>query len=86
MCLLLKRVGYSGRFKGKSPYEIPNYREDISRGVTSDTVCGHGAKRQSNVYTGTELLGIGTMHKSNAVPIRKDSPDAAVEIAQMRRN
>jgi len=86
MCLLLKRVGYSGRFKGKSPYEIPNYRDGISRGVTSDTVCAHGPKKPNNIYTGNELLGIGVMHKSNAVPIRKDSPEAAIDIAQMRRN
>lgn len=82
---LLVRVGYTGKFKGKSPYDIPTYRSDSSK-MTSDKVCGHGPKRQTNVYTGNELLGIGTMHKSNAVPIRKDSPDAAVEIAQMRRN
>lgn len=34
-------------------------------------------------YTGTKILGIGTMHKSNAVPIFSD--DEAVEISRMRR-
>jgi hypothetical protein len=82
---LLARVGYTGRkFKG-SPYEIPDYRVE-SRHKTSDVVCGPAGKRQSNTYTGNELLGIGTMHKSNAVPIRRDSPEGAVEISQMRRN
>ena len=28
------------------------------------------AKKKENVYTGTEIIGIATMHKSNAVPIR----------------
>jgi hypothetical protein len=35
------------------------------------------------VYTGNKILGIGTMHKSNAVPIFSD--EQAVEIATMRR-
>jgi hypothetical protein len=42
------------------------------------------AKRKENFYTGDQLSGIGTLHKSNMVPIRKDSNDAK-EIARMRR-
>lgn len=34
-------------------------------------------------YTGSAMLGIGTLHKSNAVPIF--STDEAVEISKMRR-
>ena len=34
-------------------------------------------------YTGTKVKGIGTMHKSNAVPIFTD--DEAKDIARMRR-
>ncbi len=41
------------------------------------------AKKQENVYTGTEIIGIAQMHKSNAVPIR--GKKAAVEVATMRR-
>ena len=41
-------------------------------------------KKQENRYTGDEIMGIGTMHKSNMVPIRKDSNNAK-EIARMRR-
>jgi hypothetical protein len=37
----------------------------------------------AKVYTGTKIKGIGTMHKSNAVPIFSD--EQAVEISQMRR-
>lgn len=40
-------------------------------------------KKAAPVYTGTKIKGIGTMHKSNAVPIFSD--DEAVAIAQMRR-
>ena len=42
------------------------------------------AKKENPVYTGTAIKGIGTMHKSNAVPIFSD--EQAVEIATMRRN
>ena len=34
-------------------------------------------------YTGDEIAGIGLLHKSNLVPVRKDSNDAK-EIARMR--
>jgi hypothetical protein len=40
-------------------------------------------KAPEKVYTGTKILGIGTMHKSNAVPIFSD--EEAVNIATMRR-
>lgn len=36
------------------------------------------------VYTGTKMLGIGVMHKSNSVPIF--SEQEAIDIATMRRN
>lgn len=47
---------------------------------------GHtGAVRTADIpqYTGTKIKGIGTMHKSNAVPIFTD--DEARDIASMRR-
>ena len=34
-------------------------------------------------YTGTKILGIGTMHKSNAVPVFSD--EEAISISSMRR-
>jgi hypothetical protein len=40
-------------------------------------------KSPDKVYTGTKIIGIGTMHKSNAVPIFSD--DEAKDIASMRR-
>jgi hypothetical protein len=44
---------------------------------------GPCTKAPDKVYTGTMIKGIGTMHKSNAVPIFTD--EQAVEIATMRR-
>jgi hypothetical protein len=45
----------------------------------------HGAVKTKGIpqYTGTKVLGIGTMHKSNAVPIFSD--EEAVAISSMRR-
>ena len=44
------------------------------------------AKKESMVYSGErKLLGIATMHKSNAVPIFEDNKEHAKEIARMRR-
>jgi hypothetical protein len=50
-----------------------------------DTGLGTATKpiNDQKVYTGTAIKGIGTMHKSNAVPIFSD--DAAIDIARMRR-
>ena len=42
------------------------------------------AKKEEKVYTGTEIIGIAQMHKSNAVPVR--SKKSAEEVAKMRRN
>jgi hypothetical protein len=44
---------------------------------------GVAALAPAKVYTGTKIKGIGTMHKSNAVPIFSD--EEAVAIANMRR-
>jgi|688.fasta_scaffold32766_11 hypothetical protein len=40
-------------------------------------------KKPSPTYTGDKIIGIGTMHKSNAVPIFSDGE--AKEISKMRR-
>lgn len=45
---------------------------------------GSTAKKEQQTYTGTAMKGLGTMHKSNTVPIFSD--EHAVEIANMRRN
>lgn len=60
------------------------------RGVTNkniqslnEKITGAVSSKAAPVYTGTKVLGIGTMHKSNAVPIFSD--DEAKEISTMRR-
>lgn len=44
---------------------------------------GVATTKQIPQYTGTKIIGIGTMHKSNAVPIFSD--EEAQDISRMRR-
>jgi hypothetical protein len=44
---------------------------------------GHSTAAVHKVYTGTKVLGIATMHKSNAVPVFAE--EEAIEISRMRR-
>lgn len=44
---------------------------------------GYATKKQTQQYTGDKMIGIGTLHKSNAVPVFCD--DEAKEMARMRR-
>lgn len=56
--------------------ETPKYPSVNTGGVATKPVAG-------NVYTGTKMKGIGTLHKSNAVPIFTD--EEAKDQATMRR-
>ena len=60
-------------------YEISNHREKYPSGDGIGTTYA----RKENVYTGTLITGIATMHKSNAVPII--NKEQAIDIANMRR-
>ena len=64
--------------------EKPDYSTRQETVPTSDRIMATQTRRRENQYTGNELAGIGTLHKSNMVPIRKDSNDAK-ERARMRR-
>lgn len=46
-------------------------------------VTGPVSSKPSPTYTGTKILGIATMHKSNLVPVFSD--EEAVDISKMRR-
>ena len=48
-----------------------------------DTGKGLAAKKEVTQYTGTAMLGIGQLHKSNAIPVF--SKEDAVDISKMRR-
>jgi len=59
---------------GREPKNIPSLDTGVTGAVTV---------KATPQYTGTKIRGIGTMHKSNAVPIFSD--EDAVAIAHMRR-
>jgi hypothetical protein len=54
-----------------------------STNIPSRVTAGGSTAPIHKVYTGNKIIGIGTMHKSNAVPIFSD--EQAVEISRMRR-
>lgn len=64
-------------------YDIPDYKTER---VTSDRVAANGTARERVRYTGTEIAGIVTTHKSNLMPVRRDNKQAAIDAATMRRN
>jgi hypothetical protein len=49
-----------------------------------DTGAGLAAKKDIQKYTGDAMIGIGQLHKSNAVPVFKQ--EDAEDLAKMRRN
>ena len=70
------------------PYEktlAPNSHSesDRQRISTSDTIPGNGSAKERNEYTGDYIVGIATMHKSNAVPVT--SNQQAVDISRMAK-
>lgn len=65
------------------PLTVPPGRETV-RHPSRDSGTGGGTKPiHAQRYTGTKMIGIGTLHKSNAVPVF--SSDEATEMARMRR-
>lgn len=86
--------------KGVKPYSAPKQLQPWQQGVlevskpfrrTTEHIpslytTGYSAcvRKEDKVYTGDKIVGIGTMHKSNAVPIFNDNE--AKDIASMRRN
>jgi hypothetical protein len=91
-------TGFAGKYESvgsKTTYSIDAlFAEPAARHVRhtprppslnpSQTGSPHAAKPTPNRYTGTECLGITTLHKSNAVPVF--NKQAAIDAATMRRN
>ena len=51
--------------------------------LSLDTGRGVAVKKEVQQYTGTAMLGIGQLHKSNSIPVF--SKEDAVDISKMRR-
>ena len=68
---------------GNYSLSIPEGRNTTAHLKSVDTGLGNATLAPAKVYTGTKVLGIATMHKSNAVPVFSD--DQAKDISKMRR-
>ena len=79
--LWLKSMGV-GKTKPDAGNKIPDYK---TKRMTSDKVAANGTMKEQVKYTGDEIAGIVTTHKSNLMPIRKDNKQAAIDAANMRR-
>lgn len=68
-----------------APYKAPQpyRRETVQHKSVSTTGVAECNRRESPVYTGSNMIGIATLHKSNAVPVF--SQEDAKEISRMRR-
>ena len=74
--------------KGSDPVEpyVPKkdaFRRETPKIPSLPCTFAPCTKPKDKVYTGNMIKGIGTMHKSNAVPIF--SNEEAIEISRMRR-
>ena len=70
----------------KAPAYKPSepYRRDTGPHIASLETTGAACVRPADkVYTGTAMIGIGQLHKSNAIPVF--SQEDAVDISKMRR-
>lgn len=82
---LLKKYEPKKPVSGKvAPVEQRRYVRETPK-VPSLPMTGEPClKKQTQTYTGTAIKGIGTMHKSNSVPVFSD--EEAIDLATMRRN
>lgn len=80
------------KYKPKAVPKMKKLRDDVPTPVVRKTekpkslgewITGPVSSRPNQQYTGTKIKGIGTMHKSNAVPVFSD--EEAVSLASMRR-
>lgn len=63
---------------------VPPYRRTVFDTAPSvDTGVGVAAKEEPQQYTGENMIGIGQLHKSNAIPVFKQ--EDAEDLAKMRR-
>lgn len=71
--------------KTKSAYKLEAKRGGSKRDVYKSLETGFSdtSKPKEKVYTGDAMLGVSTLHKSNAVPVFRQSD--AIDVAKMRR-
>lgn len=78
------KVQKSAEFRDYKPQESVNYQRSADKIPSLGNGIGNATKSESVKYTGDLIVGIATMHKSNAVPVMRGTKQAE-EIAKMRR-
>lgn len=84
--MLAKHKTRYDHIKGMIPIkrESSIVMRDIPNVPSLNSFAGNTERRDKKEYTGTKLVGIATMHKSNMVPVF--SQEEAEQISKMRRN
>lgn len=72
---------YTSKVKPKG--SIEPYRRETPHYPSLNSHQGSCTKSEGVKYTGTAMMGIATLHKSNAVPVF--TQEDAIEISRMRR-
>lgn len=80
-----KRVPPSqqGELDRNNYLSLPPHRQNAVKHPSLNTGIGVATKKEVQHYTGGNLLGIGQLHKSNAIPVFKK--EDAEDLAKMRR-
>jgi hypothetical protein len=58
-------------------------RTMFEKAKSRGTGVGNALKKKDSVYTGTKMLGVSVLHKSNGIPVFRD--EDIKDIARMRR-
>ena len=82
---LMKKYGITNPPKAPQSTYKPKevYRREVPHIPSLDTRSGVAAAVEGQEYSGTEMIGIGQLHKSNAIPVFKQ--EVAADLAKMRR-
>lgn len=71
------------KVQSKSPEKYIREGSDSRVYASLDTGVGIAPKPADKVYTGDAMIGVGQLHKSNAIPVF--SKEDAIDVARMRR-
>lgn len=88
--MLANHKPFAGKYRTRQPIlptraepPKPHVRHTPKPASLNPAQSGFAPKPQPKHYTGTECIGITTLHKSNAVPVFNQQ--AAIDAAHMRR-
>lgn len=88
--MLANHKPFAGKYRTRQPIlptraepPKPHVRHTPKPASLNPAQTGFAPKPQPKHYTGTEVFGITTLHKSNAVPVFNQQ--AAIDAAHMRR-